>query len=288
MKIEALGLEHKGALEAKFRALGVSLSEYCFANKYLFRKKYDVHVITEDSMLWVTGKTLDEKKYLMPTENLQEMATDYLLEKLKGADIFFPLPEDWIPSFDPAYFQATYNRNDSDYLFKREKIADYPGRKLSPKRNLLKQFHDIYQAEVFSYGKEHREDALALLNLWQKDFENEKTDFHECQEGLLLAEELNLSGIMVYIKDEPAAFVLGGSHLAGLYDILFAKALRRYKGIYPFLFEKLAHHLPSQEITCLNWEDDLGHAGLRQSKLSYQPDKIAHKYRVFKKPHTSH
>jgi hypothetical protein len=45
----------------------------------------------------------------------------------------------------------------------------------------------------------------------------------------------------------------------------------------------MAHRLVTEEISCLNWEQDLGIEGLRQSKLSYQPDKLVSKFRVFPK-----
>ncbi|NGX45382.1 MAG: hypothetical protein K940chlam2_00532 [Chlamydiae bacterium] len=53
--------------------------------------------------------------------------------------------------------------------------------------------------------------------------------------------------------------------------------------MYPFHFRELAMHLSLEEISCLNWEQDLGLKGLRQSKQSFQPDKIAHKMRILPK-----
>lgn len=279
MKIEPLSLEHQSILQPKFRSLGLCLSEYSFASRYLFRQEHEFHVLFDEEMIWIRGKTTDGVLYLMPTEDLQKIPEEKLLEKLKWAECFYPIPESWISSFD--MFQKMYNKNDSDYLFKRTKIAEYPGRNLSSKRNLLKQFFEIYTPTVVPYAKEHYEDALIVLNAWESSVKGEKTDFTPCKEGLLHAEELGLSGFMVYIDTQPAAFILGEVLRSTLFDIHFAKGLTQYKGVYPFLFHELANRLSSQEISCLNWEQDLGHEGLRQSKLSYQPDKIAHKYRIF-------
>ncbi len=90
-------------------------------------------------------------------------------------------------------------------------------------------------------------------------------------------------GYIVYIDEHPAAFILGEVFPPHLFVIHFAKGLTQYKGIYPFLFKELANRLVAREISCLNWEQDLGIEGLRQSKLSYQPDKLASKFRVFPK-----
>jgi hypothetical protein len=179
-------------------------------------------------------------------------------------------------------FHITFNRDDSDYLFRKEKIAEYPGRDLSAKRNLVKQFLNAHEAKIIPYEKKWAKDALAILNAWQIGFKGEDSDFLPCQEGIQLSEELGLFGYLIYVEDRPAAFILG-EHFENVFVIHFAKALTEYKGIYPFLFKELASRLHEQEISCLNWEQDLGQEGLRKSKLSYQPDKLASKYRVFKR-----
>lgn len=281
MKVEPLTLEHEAILKPRFQALELCLSEYSFASRYLFRREYDFKVVSDENSIWLLGKTSDGQSYLMPTENIQKFSQNELSDKLQWASCFYPIPEIWVPTFHPDKFQIKCNRNDSDYLFKREKIATYPGRKLSKKRNLLKQFRDNYEPKVVPYSKQHLSDALFILNEWQKSFKGKHNDFFPCQDGLELAERLGLIGYMYYIEDKPAAFILGEVLRPHLFDIHFAKGLVEYKGIYAFLFQELANLLGHEEISCLNWEQDLGEEGLRQSKLSYQPDKIAHKYRIF-------
>lgn len=285
MKTEPLSLEHHTLLQPRFQSLGLCLSEYSFTSRYLFRREHDLHVLFDEPMIWLRGKTKDQLRYLMPTEDLRKIPVQLLLEKLKWADCFYPIPESWTSSFDPEHFRMAYNRDDSDYLFKREKIADYPGRNLSAKRNLVKQFLDAYPARVVPYEEEHIEDGLSILAGWQSSLNGKETDFLACEEGLKCAKKLGLSGYIVYIDEKAAAFILGEVFPPRLFVIHFAKALTHYKGVYPFLFKELANRLPHEEISCLNWEQDLGIEGLRQSKLSYQPDKLASKFRVFAKAH---
>lgn len=281
MKTQPLSLEHKTFLTSRFEAMGLCLAEYSFTYLFLCRRKYEYEILFEEEEVWIRGKTADGYSHLMPTEDIQKMPTEELLKKLEWADCFFPIPESWCPSFDKNVFQENYNRNESDYLFKREKIAEYPGRQLSPKRNLLKQFLKSYSPDVFTYCPEHKEAALSVLDKWQEGLEDQKTDYLGCKEALELSQELGLKGVMVYVDSTPAAFILGTISRTNLFGIHFAKALVEYKGIGPFLFREMARHLSENEIACLNWEQDLGMAGLRQSKQSYQPEKIAHKMRIF-------
>jgi len=279
MRTEPLSLEHQRLLAPKFLSMGMCLSEYSFTSRFLFRRSHAYEVLFED-MIWLRGKTKEGARYLMPTEDIRNVSARKLLEKLAWADFFYPVPESWTSSFDDAVFQKTYNRDDSDYLFKRTKIADYPGRDLSAKRNLLKQFLAGHSARVVPYEKAFYAEGLSILDAWQGSFKGTDSDYLPCKDGLELAQELGLSGYLVFADEKPAAFILGEKFPPNLFVIHFAKGVTQYKGIYPFLFKELAENLSTQEICCLNWEQDLGQEGLRQSKLSYQPDKIAHKYRI--------
>lgn len=283
METVSLSLDHRALLQPRFQSLALSLSEYSFASRYLFRREHDFHVLFDEPMIWLRGKTKDGMRYLMPTEDLRNVPAEILLEKLKEVDCFYPIPESWTSSLNPEYFRTDAHRDDSDYLFKREKIAEYPGRNLSAKRNLVKQFLDAYSATVIPYDKEHIADGLSILNEWQSSMNEKTTDFLACEDGLKFATELDLLGYMIYIDEQPAALILGEVFPPHLFVIHFAKGLTQYKGIYPFLFKELANRLASGEISCLNWEQDLGIEGLRKSKLSYQPDKLVSKFRVFPK-----
>ncbi len=281
MRKEELSLRHKSILTPRLASLKLSFSEYTFATLFLFRREFAHHVLFDGDQIWVEGKTKDGMTYLMPTEDLRQIPSATLLQKLKLANCFFPIPEEWVSSFDSTLFSSSYNRDDSDYLFKRTKIAEYPGRDLSAKRNLLKQFLDLHTSTVVPYTQDHYHEALYILDEWQKGNKTSDTDYLACKDGLKWAQELELTGYFVYADNKPAAFILGALLNGCSFVVQFAKALREFKGIYPFLFKEMASRLALSQICCLNWEQDLGIEGLRQSKQSYMPDKLAHKIRIF-------
>jgi hypothetical protein len=217
----------------------------------------------------------------MPTFDLRKVAPARLLALLDQTDCFFPIPKKWSEHFNDPSFTLSENPDDADYLFKKEKIANYPGRNLSKKRNLLKQFHAAYKANSFPYDITHHDNALRCLEEWRAAFPSAESDYEACKEGLSLSQELQLEGRITYIDGQPAGFLLGERLQPKVYVIHFAKANIDYKGIYPYLYNDLANSLPEQEI-CLNWEQDLGQIGLRQTKHSYQPDKMGQKFRISK------
>ncbi|MBS0626052.1 MAG: DUF2156 domain-containing protein [Verrucomicrobia bacterium] len=283
MRSEPLSLKHKDLLQPLLKSLNLCLSEYSFSSRFVFRHMNHYEVLFDRDFVWIRGKTKDGVTHLIPTQDIRNMKMEDLLIPLQWADCYFPIPESWLPSFDPNVFQHSFNRDDSDYIFKRTNIAEYPGRNLSAKRNLLKQFLAAHTPRVVPYSKELLADALFILDSWQNAMGSLKTDYEACKDGLELSQELGFSGYLVYADEKPAAFILGEIYRNTLFVIHFAKAIIDYKGIYPFLFKELASQLDPEDICCLNWEEDLGQEGLRKSKLSYQPEKLAHKYRLFAK-----
>ena len=61
--------------------------------------------------------------------------------------------------------------------------------------------------------------------------------------------------------------------------IRFAKGLARFKGISPLLFHHFAAQ-PPWPVDWMNFEQDLGLANFRKTKLSYQPSHLLPKYRA--------
>ena len=98
MQREKLGLHHKDLLYPRLRTITVPLSEYTFANLYLFRGIHDYEVIV-DKEIFVRGTTYDGHSYLMPTTDVRSLESGYLKDMMRGVDFLFPVPEEWLSRF---------------------------------------------------------------------------------------------------------------------------------------------------------------------------------------------
>jgi hypothetical protein len=56
MRSEILGIEHKDLLFPRFKAVHTALSEYTFANLYLFRKNHEYEVLF-DKEIFIKGRS---------------------------------------------------------------------------------------------------------------------------------------------------------------------------------------------------------------------------------------
>ena len=266
----------------RLRAKNSYLSEYSFTNAYLFRKPHQYKVAICNNCTMLKGVTYDNSTYLTPVCALSKIPLDTLKHLAESVDCFFPIEEDWLKYFPEEFFNYTYVDGDSDYIYKTERLALFPGRKLSKKRNLLKQFNSNYpDHRVELIVSENCSDAIKVLDIWLKEsmLDGSTADYDETHEAVEKFDELNLIGYITYVDNKPIGFVLGEELKDNTYALHFAKGSKEYKGIYQHLYNSLAKIL-LDKYEYINFEQDLGKDSLRQAKSTYYPDIMKAKYRV--------
>jgi len=284
MKVEKLALEHKDLLVRLLKDIKQPLSEYTFPNLYLFRQNHDYELLL-DKEVFIRGRSYDGHIYLMPTTDLRKIDMAYLRELMRTVEYLFPIPEAWLPLFDPVEFEITFAEGDADYVYTVEKMSTYRGRNLHKKRNLLKQFNELYRHDAKPLTTDRIADARFILNDWVATSEMNPgdTDFAPCLEALDRYDELVLCGGIYYAENEPAGFVLGEELDEETYVLHFAKARTKFKGVYQYMFNNFASILPAK-YKYLNLEQDLEKENLRVFKSSYLPDAMLRKARVKLRP----
>jgi uncharacterized protein len=280
MLVEKLGLHHKDILLPRLKAAGSALSEYTFANLFLFRKNHDYEILI-DQDVFIKGISYDGHVYLMPTSDVSTLDPQYLKDLMADVDFLFPIPEAWLVAFDESSFEISFIGGDADYLYTVEKMSTLGGRRLHKKRNLLKQFLEMYVHDARPLTNDKLDEARFILEDWVKTstMNPGDTDYGPCREALDRYEELVLCGGIYYAEGEPAGFVLGEELGANTFVLHFAKARTKFKGIYQYMFNTFAKILPPK-YKYLNLEQDLDQENLRVFKGSYVPDAMLRKARV--------
>ncbi len=278
---EKLSLEHKDLLHPRLKQARSFLSEYSFSNLYLFREAHDYELLREDDAVFISGRTYDGKRFIMPTGEISMSDLAVLRKIIGGYDFVFPVPEEWIGAFGAAGVQASFLEGDSDYIYSVEELATYRGRKFHDKKNLLNQFLSLYTPQPCPLTAERMKDARDILEAWQEDVGGGKadTDYFPCCEGLKLYEELVLCGGIYYVDGEPAGFIIGEEINDTMFVLHFAKGKRKFKGMYQYMYNHFAGILPGQ-YTHISFEQDLGKLALKIAKASYHPQQMLHKYRI--------
>jgi uncharacterized protein len=278
MQIEPLDFTHQHLLEGKFRQLNLPLSEYSFANLYLFRQIHRYEVLTLDGKIFIKGLTRDQIPFIMLTDHPAQIPFQTMQKASEQAQVIFPIPENWLSLFEKQLVQASFKEAESDYLYATSKFATYAGRHLDGKRNQVKQLlkeHEVRSEPLL----QQLEDAQRILDDWQKGHAETETDFLACQEAIQNFHRLNLQGRITSVNQEPAGFSIGEWLSMGCYVVHFCKTAHPTKGLYQYLYQDLAQTLEGN-YQWINLEQDLGIASLRYSKLSYQPNFLLKKWRL--------
>ncbi|MGE5293206.1 MAG: DUF2156 domain-containing protein, partial [Solirubrobacterales bacterium] len=178
-------------------------------------------------------------------------------------------------------YRVWEDRDDFDYLFPRDKMADLSGRSLHRKKNLVNLFLRSHASVAKPLLEEYVGDALRILERWRQG-QDVPGDYVAAREALENMEYLQLCGGIFYVNDEPVAYTLGEELALGrAFVVHFEKAIRedQYRGVYQYVNQAFAAVLPDK-YELINREQDLGDPGLRQAKESYKPSGFVVKHRA--------
>jgi hypothetical protein len=274
-----VSIDMRPVLHPKFQVLADGISEFTFANIYLFHRTHNYRISRlEDGLFVITGRDKENPFFMLPfglpDENvIRELFNNHHVMKAasgRQAEILATMG-----------YSICEDRDNSDYLYSREDMVNLTGRKFHKKKNLLNMFirNNEYQAKPLL--EEYRDDAMQILERWNNQHD-EPNDFLAAKEALEKMWPLQLCGGIFYIDRQPAAYCLGEElSLGESFVIHFEKAVlgENSRGVYQYINQAFASILPEKYKT-INREQDLGDPGLRQSKMSYNPLEFVKKYKA--------
>lgn len=190
-----------------------------------------------------------------------------------------PADMDQLESLYPGRFRFHCNRNDFDYVYHIDDLADLKGRKFQQKRNHLNRFLETWpDCHVKSLDNTNLGVARNLIDHWfyhrqQEPGANLQLEQVALRRALNRYDDLGLEGLVLYAGGEPVAVTMGSRLSEDTFDIHFEKAREDIPGAYGAVNRFFAQYLREKYpmLHYLNREDDLGLPGLRKAKLSYHP-----------------
>jgi len=279
----SLGLADRPMLQELFRQLQPEVSELSFANLYLFRRAHRYHLSLVEGNPVILGTGYGGEPYVLPPLGGDRVEAARLLlaagETIYGADerLIADLGHD-----DRLVISS--DRSNFDYLYLRDDLARLPGNRFHKKKNRINYFTARHAYRVEPFCPRHLCGAIRLLEEWQRvrssgtggslSQETEAT-----REGLELAEVLELSGIVVMVDNDVAAFALGERLNGDTAVCHFEKADPFTEGVAQLVNREFSSRL-FPDCTYINREQDLGEPGLREAKLSYHPVRLVRKFRI--------
>ena|ERR1039457_139028 len=278
-----LEISDKKLFDSVFIEKQPEISEFSFANLFLFRHAHSYKLTRLNDSIVVLGHAYEGTHFFLPpmtgniSQSLQELQTEGLT--LYGADS--ALINKYL---DKRSIDIIPDRDNFDYLYLREDLAGLPGNRFHKKKNRIKYFTSRHLFRVELYREEFLEECISLLDEWGRIHSGTENNSISLEiaaagEALQMAAILGLQGLVVLVEGVVKAFSLGEKLNKDMSVCHFEKADPFMEGLFQFINREFSSQL---FIDCryVNREQDLGEPNIRKTKLSYHPIRMVEKFRV--------
>ncbi|MBQ2890940.1 MAG: DUF2156 domain-containing protein [Clostridia bacterium] len=260
-----------------------------FTTAFIWRNIFGITISSLQGGKFYTTKTKDNSFMFPCGEGDIKSALEEIFDYCEENNIkpkFYSLTKknkEILESFYPDKFSYKENRDGSDYVYEKEKLATLSGKKLSAKRNHINRFVEAYPDWEYEEINESNIDEVFLMNQkWcemagcEKE-EGIKDESCAVKEAFAHFEELKLSGGLIRANGEVVAYSMGDKLSHDTFLVHIEKAFPDIQGAYPIINREFVIH-NCEGFDFVNREDDAGDEGLRKAKLSYRPYEIIEKW----------
>jgi hypothetical protein len=194
------------------------------------------------------------------------------------------IPEEIALSIDASQAEIMEDRNNFDYVYYNNDLAELKGRKYHKKRNLIAQCLGNYRCTYEEITHEIIPEIKEMQDRWcaQRNCENIPLLCHEYKainNILDNAEELDIIGGAIRIDGTVQAYTIASALNKNTAAIHFEKAMPEFKGLYQLINQWFCQNSLAS-FKFVNREQDVGIGGIRRAKESYFPDHMIRKYAV--------
>lgn len=294
IEFKTLTLSDIIAMRKYFECCNLLLSDYSAAFKFMWQKHFAIE------FAYVAGCVVFREYYQGRTyfhypmelnDGDAEKAIDMIEEYCREKNIrihYTCVPREKMDIMLDRYgmeMRITNHRRWRDYLYNAEDFIKYPGKKFSGQRNHVNKFKKLFPQYKFLILNG---DDRAVIHDFLKRYEVRqlskgtvmaKEELESVYDMLPYIDELHLLVGALEVDGTIVALSMGekcGDQLI----IHVEKALTGYDGVYPTMANEFAAHF-ALNVKYINREDDAGDAGLRKSKLQYNPVRLIEKYDIF-------
>lgn len=267
-------------LETPIRA-----SDFAFANLFAWQNGFPMEISRLGNHLLLMERPYNSVPHFLPilgpgSIDATAEAIAEFLPKIAG------IPEELIAGyeiFQRKGFRLREDRDNSDYVYSREALAELKGRDYDGKRQQVRKFQEAFAYKFVPLTPEAFDACLMLHRDWTSiksdQLDNRIYDYelHAVQKAIAHFAELKLLGGVIEVQGRVEAFMIAEPLDSETVVLLFEKANPRFPGIYQVLNWECARKI-FKEFMVVNFEQDLGNAGLRRAKESYHPVSMVNKY----------
>lgn len=260
-----------------------------FGTYFLWAEEHKTKICINNEMLFIKYE-YPFPRYELPkgagSQNDLKNAVELIIEdsRICGYEdfIFSRLIQSEVEALNiifPEKFEVTPSRNDFEYIYNSEDLADLKGKKYHSKRNHIAKFSRLYNWEYKAIDFENQNSYLDFFESWFKAKpESNTNELTAIKKSFDFCDELGMEGGAIIVNDKIVACALGEKINKETFLVHFEKALPEFSEAYSVINREFSKHLCNKGYDLINREEDLGILGLRKAKLSYLPAILMEKY----------
>ena len=282
MEFKTPTIEDKEEIDRCILADDTRSCDYATANIILWSPFYQVKYAIIDG-LFVSHTDEEGGSFCYPLgKGNKKKVLQYFMDDCKEKKIPFVLhgvthemEEEFREIFGDIY-EIEYDRDISEYIYDREKLATLSGKKLHGKRNHINRFKENHEWSYEPLSDENQLEVLAMLMEWKmQNCDPEDIEKHDeicvSKNCVINYKELGLVGGVLRAEGKVVGFSIGErASNEDTFIVHIEKAFADIQGAYPMINQQFVIH-EMEDFKYVNREDDAGEEGLRKSKLSYRP-----------------
>lgn len=255
-------------------------ADLTFTNLWGWAEYFGLGLSLRENLCWIC-QTKPYVCYWAPVGNWQ--AADWAAQpEIRSGVEIIRAPEKLSAALSaalPGRVEATEDRDQWEYLYDRDELAELPGPKFHKKKTHVNGYHRRYGEDYRPLGDASNPDGiehvLQLQEEWCKWRDCENSPSLQAENAAIFRVVGNwnrlpgLVGGALYVEDRIGAFAVG-ERVGDMMVVHFEKVQAELKGVYQAINHSFVNH-SAQGVSLINREQDMGELGLRQAKETYNP-----------------
>jgi uncharacterized protein len=287
-----LELEDRDTIHPILWAYQPETSELTFTNLFIWRSHYGFSWSLAGEWLILTASPPGEEAFAFPPIG-PSPRSDKVFEALRWLKEEKGVEKPRIERADSRLvselsgdtrFKVEPLRDHFDYVYKTEDLIQLAGGAYRAKRNHINYFLRSYSYAYEEFSAKHLNACLDMTGGWcevrrcEEDL-NLMGEWDAIREALTNFRSLELTGGVILVDSRVEAFTLGERLNNETTVVHIEKANMEIRGLYAMINQQFCEK-QWKGVPYINREQDLGEPGLREAKLSYNPNRLTEKYRI--------
>ncbi len=290
MEVYKISYETKDTLKKYLKQNNYRACELSFGNNLLWSPYYDISFMIVCDMLVfckMHAGRLALASYPIGDGD-EKRAFDEIVRLFREDNMPFKMylvsESAWtkIESWYGGLYTYTSDRDEADYLYEYETLANLKGKKLHGKRNHINYFEENYPNYIYEkINSSNKQECMGLARKWFAESEEDadgkkKFELSAIETALDNMEDFGLDGALIRVDSGVCGFTIGEELTNDTFVIHFEKADANIRGAYPIINREFVRRELSK-YQYINREEDMGVPGLRHAKTTYQPVSLVEK-----------